>query len=299
MANNFDYAQTFPRRVINDSSLERFVWELHAVDTQYSEPFGHVNLTSASGQGFVPDQTVRPIRLFNLTFSGFRIHEADVYENFEERTNFNSMYAFFKKHGTHKRFIYNHPVYGDLVVRFGKPLSIPKKIPDGTGTLQSFDIMLIETITTHYLFYKGENLSGELPFYAAFYDVEVDMAEDTLVAPLGNNYEMIFKRARKPLRTYKVTVSGMQYFQDSDGSLNVGCAETQNMLLLELFYLKNRLSTRFIFNYLGEDIPVRFKEPISIPKVEGNTGVLGTVDLILIETPNKPLTEITELQVVK
>ena len=71
------------------------------------------------------------------------------------------------------------------------------------------------------------------------------------------------------------------------------------MLLLELFYLKNRLSTRFIFNYLGEDIPVRFKEPISIPKVEGNTGVLGTVDLILIETPNKPLTEITELQVVK
>ena len=39
---------------------------------------------------------------------------------------------------------------------------------------------------------------------------------------------------------------------------------------------------------MGEYIPVRFKEPLSIPKVEGNTGIILAVELTLIETPYEP-----------
>ena len=89
----------------------------------------------------------------------------------------------------------------------------------------------------------------------------------------------------------------MKYFEMSDGSLSPFMSPSQNMLLLELFYMKYRLRERFIFSYLGEDIQVRFAEPIKIPKVEGNTGVLGTIELSLIETPNKPIIEISDLEV--
>ena len=292
----FNYSQPFPRRTIIGSPLERFAWELFSIDTEYKEPFGHVNLTSSSGQGYVPDQTVRPIRIFNLSFTGMLIYEEN-YEMYPKRTNFNALYAFYRKHGTHKRFIFHHPIYGDLVVRFGKPLSIPKKNQNGLGSLQRFEIVLIESITTHYTFSETEDFSGELPFHASFYDVEVDTAEDTLIAPLGNNYEMVFKYARKPLRTFKLSIQGMKYFEMSDGSLSPFMSPSQNMLLLELFYMKYRLRERFIFSYLGEDIQVRFAEPIKIPKVEGNTGVLGTIELSLIETPNKPIIEISDLEV--
>ena len=294
----FNYGQKFQRRVISDSPLERFRWDLFAFDTQYNEPFGHVSLGQTSSQGFVPDQAVRPIRIFNLDFSGMKIYE----ENpgmYPLSTNFNLLYAFYLRHGTHKRFIFEHPVYGDLIVRFGKPLSVPKKTPNGLGSLQTFQILLIESITTHYMFMESESFEGDLPFHASFFDVEIDTEEDTLVAPLGNNYEMVFKRAKKPLRTIKLTVQGLKYFLKPDGSLDISTNPSQNMMLLELFYLKHRLRDRFVFNYMGEDIPVRFKEPLKIPKVEGNTGVLGSVELMLIETPNKPIYEMSDLNVSK
>ena len=295
---NFNYAQQFQRRVINDPSLERFTWELHSVDTEYKEPFTHANITSKSSQTYVPDKALRPLRLFNLSFSGFILYDSDVdSDDYPTKTSFNALYNFFKRHGTYKYFIYEHPIYGDLVVRFGKTLSIPKKNPSGGGSLFSFDIQFIEKITTHYLFYKDESLSGELPFHPAYYDVEVDITEDTIAAPLGGNYEMIFKRAKKPLRTYKITLWGLRYFFDEGETLSAQMFSGENMLLLELFYLKYRLNKRFVFNYLGEEIPVRFQEPIKIPKVEGNTGVLGTVELLLIETPYETLWESESLKV--
>ena len=292
----FNYSQKFQRRVISDSPLERFRWDLFSFDTEYNEPFCHVSLGQSSSQGFVPDQAVRPVRVFNLDFSGMKIYE----ENpglFPISTNFNLLYDFYLRHGTHKRFIFEHPVYGDLIVRFGKPLSVPKKISNGLGSLQTFQILLIESITTHYMFMESESFEGDLPFHASFFDVEIDTEEDTLVAPLGNNYEMVFKRAKKPLRTLKLTVQGLKYLINSDGYLDISTNPAQNMMLLELFYLKHRLRDRFIFSYMGEDIPVRFKEPLKIPKVEGNTGVLGSIELMLIETPNKPIYEMSDLNV--
>ena len=294
----FNYGQTFQRRVISDSPLERFQWDMFAFDTQYNEPFGHVSLGQASSQGFVPDQAMRPIRIFNLDFSGMKIYDENP-GNYPLNTNFNYLYDFYLRHGTHKRFVFEHPVYGDLIVRFGKPLSVPKKTPNGLGSLQTFQILLIESITTHYMFSETESFEGELPFHASFYDVEIDTEEDTLVAPLGGNYEMVFKRAKKPLRTFKLSVQGLRYFLKPDGSLDPSPCPDQNMFLLELFYLKHRLRDRFIFSYMGEDTYVRFKEPISIPKVEGNTGVLGSIELTLIETPNKPIYEASDLNVSK
>lgn len=292
----FNYSQKFQRRVISDSPLERFQWDLFSFDTEYNEPFGHASLGQTSSQGFVPDQAVRPIRVFNLDFSGMKIYEENP-GNYPLNTNFNYLYDFYLRHGTHKRFIFEHPVYGDLIVRFGKPLSVPKKISNGLGSLQTFQILLIESITTHYMFMESESFEGDLPFHASFFDVEIDTEEDTLVAPLGNNYEMVFKRAKKPLRTFKLSVQGLKYLINSDGYLDISTNPAQNMMLLELFYLKHRLRDRFIFSYMGEDIPVRFKEPLKIPKVEGNTGVLGSIELMLIETPNKPIYEVSDLNV--
>ena len=77
----------------------------------------------------------------------------------------------------------------------------------------------------------------------------------------------------------------MQYFVDSDQKINISACSDRNMGLLEMFYLQHRLNKRFTFEFFGEKIQVRFQEPISIPKVEGNTGIISTLELVLIETP--------------
>ena len=51
---DFDYTQRLQRRVIEDSPLERFIWENFNFGTKYVEPFVHTSSGPSGTQTFVP-----------------------------------------------------------------------------------------------------------------------------------------------------------------------------------------------------------------------------------------------------
>lgn len=51
---------------------------------------------------------------------------------------------FYLRHKMWKKFIYPHPIYGDLAVRFSRPLILPKGYTDGNGTVEPFELEFIE-----------------------------------------------------------------------------------------------------------------------------------------------------------
>ena len=286
---DFDYSQRFTRRVLTDSPLERFIWDYHNFGTKYVEPFTHANVGSEGTQSFVPYTVNKAVRIFSLEFPLLLLQEADYSRytglTYRPELDFSKLKEFYIRHKSYKPFIYNHPIYGDMVVRFAKPLALPKKVMGGSGAVQGFTLELQEIVTTDYTFSRGENHNGDLDFPVGFYDVEIEYPDNSNIVPLGNNYMMSFVSVGRDIRTFKLTCSGLLYFFDSQEQLVLSKYPERNMGLLEMFYLKHRLSKKFNIEYMDEVISVRFKEPLSIPKVEGNTGMIAAIELTLVETP--------------
>lgn len=289
---DFDYSQRLTRRIISDSPLERFIWDHHNFGTKYVEPFTHGHVGSEGSQSFIPYTVNKPVRVFSLDFPLLMLQESDYAKHtglaYRPELDFSKLKDFYVRHKSYKPFIYNHPVYGDVVVRFAKPLSLPKKMTGGSGAVQGFTLELQEVVTTDYTFSKGENYSGDLAFPVGYYDVEIEYPDNSNIIPLANNYTVSFVSVGRDIRTLKLTCSGLLYFFDEQNRISFSYHGEQNMALLEMFYLKHRLNKKFTLEYMGEYIPVRFKEPLSIPKVEGNTGIISAVELTLIETPYEP-----------
>lgn len=53
---------------------------------------------------------------------------------------------FYKAHLTHKAFIYPHPIFGNLTVKFASdvPFEMPKGLTGGTGATEEFSVVLVE-----------------------------------------------------------------------------------------------------------------------------------------------------------
>lgn len=291
---DFDYSQRFERRVISDSPLDRFIWENHNFGTKYVEPFTHASVASEGSQSFIPYTSVKAVRIFSLDFPLLMLQEAEHAKETGLRSrpdlDFSKLKDFYVRHKSYKPFIYNHPVYGDMVVRFAKPLSLPKKVAGGIGVVQGFTVELQEVVTTDYTFQKNENYQGDISFPVGFYDVEIEYPDNSNSIPLGNNYTVSFVSVARDIRTIKLTCSGLLYFFDSDEKINLGFCPERNMALLEMFYLKYRLNKKFQIEYMDEIISVRFKEPLNIPKIEGSTGIISAIELTLVETPYETTT---------
>lgn len=58
--------------------------------------------------------------------------------------NYAALRAFYVAHKLHIKFIYPHAEFGNVTVRFHKPLVDPKMLEDGHGTTEAFEIELIE-----------------------------------------------------------------------------------------------------------------------------------------------------------
>jgi hypothetical protein len=139
-----------------------FTWHNHRVETRNPESgfriqFG--NSWSAAIAPTAPDQ-----RVFVLHFEGFKyyvyydgpsayVDDGSVIEGqsntrdarkYQYVNNFQALRNFYADHKLHKQFDYIHPIYGNLVCRFNKPLIEPKGLPDGLGVVEPFQIELIE-----------------------------------------------------------------------------------------------------------------------------------------------------------
>lgn len=88
-------------------------------------------------------------RRFTLHFNAmqwFFDDEGVADETIEPQLNALALDAFYRRHLTHKKFKYLHPVYGEILVKFAAdvPFEMPRAIPGGTGVTEEFELVLIE-----------------------------------------------------------------------------------------------------------------------------------------------------------
>lgn len=102
------------------------------------------------GRGYTfAARPVTPIqRSFTLSFNSLRWEwdeeEEEYSATISPTTNMLALANFYEVHLLDKRFIYPHPVYGNLTVRFDQPFELPKSLPGGSGWTEPFDLVVIE-----------------------------------------------------------------------------------------------------------------------------------------------------------
>lgn len=122
-----------------------FNFPLHAQSTKYPETGIRIQLGSSyqyAAAPVAPDQ-----RVITLSFNTMRYIESapgvvDITTTPE--INFGRLIRFYERHKLWAVFMYPHPMFGPIPCRFNKGLQIPKGNPGGTGTLQPFELELVE-----------------------------------------------------------------------------------------------------------------------------------------------------------
>lgn len=144
--------------------MQTFNFPYHKFRTEYPESGNRVQL--GGNYIFTAPPNGPDLRRFTLSFetmkyyvvgrdeAGIRLDfannryisktlgEIDVFKNRE--INMGALEAFYNAHKLHRSFLYPHPIYGNLEVKFMRPLKIPNGITGGDGALESFEVDLIE-----------------------------------------------------------------------------------------------------------------------------------------------------------
>lgn len=125
-------------------ALSRFNFPYHKVQSTY--PTEGNNLTLGNSWSYNSKPTSPPQRTFELSFKIMKYFVSNgVLDNISEAPiNLGALEAFYQAHKMHTTFTYPHPVYGDIAVKFLKPLVIPEGIEGGQGAVAGVSVQLIE-----------------------------------------------------------------------------------------------------------------------------------------------------------
>lgn len=125
--------------------METFDFPYHLFSTKYPESGNRMQLGNSyvfASEPSAPDQ-----RTITLEFSAMKYYTGAggvISATINPQVNMWALELFYQRHKLWKNFIYKHPVYGDMKVKFNKPIDIPAGIPGGLGATKSFSIELIE-----------------------------------------------------------------------------------------------------------------------------------------------------------
>lgn len=123
----------------------------------FNFPYHHPTHSYPKGDGFkfgrgyqfsaAPQEPVQ--RKFTLHFNTmiWFLNEDNTPDRVTEpEKNMQLLVDFYERHYTHKKFIYPHPTYGNITVKFDTdhPLEIPRSLKGGSGATDSFELVLIE-----------------------------------------------------------------------------------------------------------------------------------------------------------
>lgn len=127
--------------------METFNFPYHSVETE--NPESGVRLKLGGSYTFTappsdPDQRVVTLTFPTLKF--FTDPSGNLDPNIQPTLNMYSLIQFYQRHKLHKSFMYNHPVHGDMEVKFNKPLKEPSSLPGGTGAVKEFSVEFIEIL---------------------------------------------------------------------------------------------------------------------------------------------------------
>lgn len=125
--------------------MATFAWPYHVFSTDYPESgfkvqFGN-SYEYAEGPTS-PDQ--RTVTLSFTTMKYFLNSGGAVDATIQPELNMLALENFYNEHKMWKTFVYPHPVYGNMNVRFKRPLKVPPGVPGGGGAVSSFSVELIE-----------------------------------------------------------------------------------------------------------------------------------------------------------
>lgn len=125
-------------------ALANFDFPMHSVTTRNPESgfrgqFG--NSYSFTSEPTAPDQ-----RVFGLKFPALKYYFTDnvIDASVNPQRNMKAMIDFYQTHKLHTSFHYDHPVYGQLEVRFNKPFEEPEVALGSGGVCLNVEVELVE-----------------------------------------------------------------------------------------------------------------------------------------------------------
>ena len=125
--------------------MQTFDFPYHTFRTEYPESGNRVQL--GGNYIFTAPPNGPDLRRFTLKFETMVYYvypDGSIDEMKNPSINMGKLEAFYNAHKLHRSFLYPHPVYGNLEVKFMSPLKIPEGIKGGNGALNDFEIDLIE-----------------------------------------------------------------------------------------------------------------------------------------------------------
>jgi len=259
-----------------------FPW--HSVETTLSE----LNASGTTGRSYTKvgrlnTPTARSFRLVFPTLGCYPKPDGTLDLEASPRLNFALLDRFYRTHRTAESFIYPHPTYGNLKVRFQEPLTLPKGLPGGNGFLTGVEVKLLEIPT--YASIKGNRAPGDLDsptlegkrvFDFPRHQLEIQYAPEGVNIPLGGGYQLRVRPAKPEARTLTLSFATMLRRLTPAGKLDWQTLPGDNLNRLEYFYSLHRNTETFWYEHpLCGRLLVRFAgelvSPQGIPRGNGWT----------------------------
>lgn len=256
------------------------------VETEYTEFASSTNL--GSSYQFSLKVEAPSLRAFNVVVPVLRYyqnHDGSLDITYNKDTNMAWVDWMYNIHKLDRYFLFNHPVYGTLKVRFKEPLKVPKGLKGGQACVESLELRLIEIPSDASYQQFNPRTFDELGFDFPFHCVSSEYQQEGTTAVLGGNYTYAVRGAKPEQRKFTLYFKGMKYYQDGAGKLDPFLNSTLNMGALELFYKQFKLSQSFYYNHpVYGKLKVRFNNPLKVPKLlRKGDGWVGDFQLELIE----------------
>lgn len=125
--------------------MATFTWDKHTFATDY--PVSGFKIQFGNSYEYAEGPTSPDQRLITLSFPVLKYftNPSGVLDaTIQPTLNMLALENFYTEHKLWKTFVYPHPVYGNLNVRFSKPLKVPGGIPGGGGAVGAFSVELVE-----------------------------------------------------------------------------------------------------------------------------------------------------------
>ncbi|BCJ91776.1 hypothetical protein IZ6_25110 [Terrihabitans soli] len=125
--------------------MEEFDFPYHRVSDKYPE--SSVRVQFGGGYQFASEPRAPDQLTFTLRFPAmwyFTDGSGDLDKEVNLQRNMAALEAFYERHRLWKRFEYDHPRRGVVVVRFADPLETPDPLPNENGLVQAFEVKLIQ-----------------------------------------------------------------------------------------------------------------------------------------------------------
>lgn len=124
-------------------------------------------------------------------------------------------------------------------------------------------------------------------FPATFFTFSTRYPESGQRIRFGNSYAFTAAPTSPDQRQFILRLQGMQYFVNSNGTLNTTTEPGRNLAVLEAFYNTHKLYMEFDFPHpVYGTVVCKFLQPLEIPEgIKGGNGVIDSIEVTLEEQP--------------